>query len=95
MKMVQVLTAIFVTLLFCSMTLAQEPVVNIDKKSHANLAEAQQLLAQANHYIAEAQKDNKYNLQGHAQKARELLVQASQELKAAAEAANAEQKTKH
>lgn len=73
----------------CGLTLAQEPVQDIDRKVHPNLAEAQNHVAQANKYIIVAQKDNKYDMQGHAEKARQLLVQANQELKLAAEAANA------
>ena len=71
------------------MTLAQEPVQNIDKEKHPNLAAAQKLIAEANNYIVTAQKDNKYDMKGNASKARQLLVQASAELKQAAETANA------
>ena len=73
----------------CGLTLAQEPVQDIDRKVHPNLAEAQNLVVQANKHIIVAQKDNKYEMGGHAEKAREHLVQANQELKLAAEAANA------
>ena len=76
-------------LLFCMVIAAQEPVVNIDKKIHPNLVAAQQHIAEANRYIATAQKDNRYDMKGHAEKARQLLAEADQELKAAAEAANA------
>lgn len=75
-------------LLGTCVTLAQEPVQNIDRARHPNLAEAQHLVAQANDYISSAQKDNRYDMHGHARKARELLVQASDELKRAAEDAN-------
>jgi hypothetical protein len=72
--------------LFCTcITVAQEPVQNIDRARHPNLAEAQHLIAQANNYIITAQQDNRYDLHGHAQKARELMVQANDELKRAAE----------
>lgn len=87
-KKMQILPAIFGAVLFCGVTLAQEPAVNIDKKDHPNLAQAQELVAQANRYIVEAQKDNKNDMQLHAQKARQLLVQANQELKLAEQAAN-------
>jgi hypothetical protein len=73
----------------CGVTVGQEPVQDIDRKVHPNLAEAQNLVVQANKRIIVAQKDNKYDMQGHAEKAREHLVQANQELKLAAEAANA------
>jgi hypothetical protein len=69
-------------------TLAQEPVQNIDHRRHPNLAEAQHLIVQANTYIKTAQKDNRYDMHGHAQKARDLLAQANEELKLAAEDAN-------
>jgi len=78
--------------LLCGATLAQEPVVDINKSVHPNLAEAQRLIVEANRYIALAQKDNRYDMKGHAEKARELLAQVNQELKAAAEAANASMK---
>jgi hypothetical protein len=82
-------------LLLCSMvTLAQEPVQDIDKKMHPNLAAAQSHVVEANNYVATAQKDNRYDMKGHAEKARALLVQVNQELKLAAEAANEGMKRK-
>jgi len=89
MKKIQVFTAICCALVFCVVILAQEPVQDIDKKLHPNLAQAQLLVVQANQYVAAAQKDNAYDMQGHAEKARQLLAQVNQELKAAAEASNA------
>jgi hypothetical protein len=75
---------------FCSsVTLAQDPVQDIDNKLHSNLAAAQSHVVQANSYVSAAQKENKYDMQGHAEKARQLLAQVNQELKLAAEAANA------
>lgn len=88
-KKMRGITALLVALLFCGVTLAQEPVVNISKNEHPNLAEAQRLVAEANDYIGRAQKANSDQLGGHAEKARQLLAQANQELKAAAEYANA------
>jgi hypothetical protein len=87
--MIKKITAILWVLLMCAFIVAQEPVVDIDKGRHPNLAEAQRLVVQANHFIAEAQKDNRYDMKGHAEKARQLLAQVNMELKAAAEAANA------
>ena len=81
-------------LAFCMIIAAQEPVVDIDKTVHPNLAAAQQHIVEANRYIATAQKDNRYDMKDHAQKARQLLMEADQELKAAAEAANASGKKK-
>ena len=82
-------TILGATLLCCGLTLAQEPVLDIDRKIHPNLAEAQNHVVQANKYIVEAQKANHDDMRGHAEKARTLLVEANRELKLAAEAANA------
>lgn len=80
---------------FCgTATLAQTPVQNIDSKIHPNLAHAQNLVLQANNYIATAQREGKYDMGGHAEKARQLLTQVNEELKLAAEAANASVKRK-
>jgi len=92
------LIAILGVLLFCGMTLAQEPVEDINKNIHPSLAEAQHHVVEANRAIKMAQGANKGDMQGHAEKARELLVQVNQELKLAAEAANAAkaaEKAKH
>ena len=75
--------------LFCGVALAQEPVEDINKSVHPVLAAAQHDVVEANRNVAAAQKDNRYDMQGHAEKARDLLVQANQELKAAAQAADA------
>jgi hypothetical protein len=84
-----VIKAVFSAALFCTCVMvAQDPVQNIERSRHPNLAEAQHLVAQANGFIAAAQKDNRYDMHGHAQKARELLAQANDELKRAAEDAN-------
>ncbi len=88
-KQLRVLTAILIAVMFCGVTLAQEPALNISPKAHPNLAQAQHLVAQANEYIERAQKANHNDMRGHASKARQLLAQANQELKEAAEAANA------
>ena len=76
-------------LLISGVTLAQEPVQDINQSMHPNLAAAQSHVVQANNYIIAAQKDNTYDMKGHAEKARQLLAQVNQELKLAAEAANA------
>ena len=83
------LATIFSILALCMMITAQEPVVDIDKNVHPNLAAAQEHIVEANRYIATAQKDNRYDMKGHAEKARQLLNEADRELQAAAEAANA------
>ncbi|MFY9743221.1 MAG: hypothetical protein WA252_11885 [Candidatus Sulfotelmatobacter sp.] len=87
--MTKKLTAILSVLFFCSVMISQEPVVDISPKIHPNLYAAQRDVVDANHFVHLAQKDNRYDMHGHATKARELLVQVNQELKAAAEDANA------
>jgi F0F1-type ATP synthase membrane subunit b/b' len=67
----------------------KKPAQNVSGKRHPNLAAAQRLTAQAYEKIIAAQKANEWDLGGHAQKAKDLLDQANQELKQAAETANA------
>lgn len=68
--------------------LAQPPARNISGKRHPNLAAAQRLSQQAYQKIIAAQQANEWDMQGHAQKAKELLDQANNELRQAATAAN-------
>lgn len=84
-----VFPAVLTAVLLCGATLAQEPVLDISPQIHPNLAEAQKHVVEANRFIAIAQKDNRYDMRGHAEKARRLLVEVNNELKAAAESANA------
>jgi hypothetical protein len=63
------------------------PPVDVGDR-HGNMRAAQQLIQQAWFKVDEAQKDNNYNLGGHAGRAKELLSQASGEIKASAEDAN-------
>jgi F0F1-type ATP synthase membrane subunit b/b' len=81
-------------LLFGSLVNAQmkPPAENISGKRHPNLAAAQRHLDQAFEKIQAAQQANEFDLAGHAAKAKELIDQASRELKQAAEAANKEHK---
>jgi hypothetical protein len=81
-------TALSIALLCIGVMLAQDPSLNVDKNKHPNLAEAERLVIQANHYIVNAQQDNRYDMHGHASKARQLLFQVNQELQLAAEDAN-------
>ncbi len=80
--------ALAVCLAFIGVTFAQRPEADIDPAKHPNLAEAQHHILQAVQKIDEAQKDNHDQLGGHAEKAKQLLDQASHELKEAAEYAN-------
>jgi len=88
-KSVLIHTILSAALLCTAVTLAQEPVEDISRHRHPNLAAAQHHVVEANKEIANAQKDNRYDMRGHAEKARDLLVEVNRELKLAAEAANA------
>ena len=68
--------------------LAEEPALNVSKSLHPNIAAAQRLSRQAYNKISAAQKANEFDMDGHAQKAKDLLDQVNNELKLAAEAAN-------
>lgn len=72
----------------CALLLAQGPVVNIDSHRHPNLAAAQGSIVQAYQAIDRAQADNNEHLGGHAAKAKQLLMEADGELRAAATTAN-------
>ena len=71
-----------------ALAVAQPPRRDISGARHPNLAAAQRLTQQAWEKIVEAQRANEFDMQGHAQKAKELLDQVNRELKEAAEAAN-------
>jgi hypothetical protein len=67
---------------------AQKPRQNVSGARHPNLAAAQRFSQQAWNKVVAAQQANEWDMQGHAQKAKDLLDQANKELKAAAGAAN-------
>src|SRR5262245_51431090 len=76
-------------LLFAAVAVyAETPAQNIDPAKHPNLAKAQSDLNLAFQKIVDAQKANEYDLGGHADKAKQLLQEASDHLKQAALAAN-------
>jgi hypothetical protein len=72
----------------CSAFVGGRPARNVSARRHPNLAAAQRLSAQAFDRLVAAQRVNEWDLDGHAQKAKELLEQANAEIKLAAEAAN-------
>ena len=85
----RIAVSISTLLLLLSMTAtAQRPARNVSGRRHPNLAAAQRLSRQAWEKIMAAQKANEWDMQGHAQKAKELLDQVNAELKEAAGAAN-------
>jgi hypothetical protein len=67
----------------------QQPARDVSAKRHPNLARAQKQTDNAYKSIVAAQQANEFDLGGHAQKAKDLLDQANQELKQAAEVSNA------
>jgi hypothetical protein len=83
-----VLSVLLVLLLIGGVALAQRPKDNVSPGRHPNLAAAQRLSQQAYEKIIAAQEANEWDMQGHAQKAKNLLDQVNQQLKLAAEAAN-------
>jgi len=67
-----------------SLLIGQQPVQNVDAKKHPELASAQTSIVHAYQKIDAAQQAHRDQLGGHAQKAKELLAQAAQELTQAA-----------
>jgi len=67
---------------------AGRPVKDVSARRHPNLAAAQKSCQRAYERIVAAQKANEWDMDGHAQKAKDLLEEASAEIKLAAEAAN-------
>jgi hypothetical protein len=89
-----ILTTFASTSVLCAMALAQAvpmPYVNIDRYRHGNLAAAQDSIVQAFHHISDAQSANDGQLGGHAQRAKELLSEANEELRLAADVSNEHQ----
>ena len=85
----RVLAAVVGSILLAGgLAVAQKPARNISGARHPNLAAAQDLSRRAWQRVVDAQQANEWDMQGHAQKAKELLDQANNELKLAAEAAN-------
>ena len=80
--------AVAIGLLAMGVAYAQRPETDIDPSRHSNLAEAQRHVVEAYNKTVEAQKANKEELGGHAEKAIQLLDQANHELKEAAEYAD-------
>src|SRR6202142_432938 len=86
-RMLMVGVALCPAFVFGAIAFAQEPRVTVGEK-HGNMRAAQQLIQQAWQKVNEAQQDNNYNLGGHAGRAKELLAQASEEIRLSADAAN-------
>jgi hypothetical protein len=71
-----------------AVAVAQKPQRNVSPGRHPNLAAAQDLSRRAWQRVLDAQKANEWDMEGHAQKAKNLLDEVNNELKAAAGAAN-------
>jgi hypothetical protein len=80
--------ALGVGLLAGGILIAQAPPENIDPHRHPALANAQHHIHEAFDEVMHAQQAHDWDLHGHAEHARDLLIQASNELKAAAIDAN-------
>jgi hypothetical protein len=84
-----VLTALAgLLLLIGGVALAQRPQRNVSPGRHPNIAAAQRFSQQAWQKVLAAQQANEWDMQGHAQKAKNLLDEVNRELKLSAEAAN-------
>lgn len=86
-KWIFVSSVIISLLVFGCVSQADQPFVNIGER-HGNLRAAQENIVQAWRLVDEAQHDNNYRLGGHAGRAKELLSQADEELRLAANSAN-------
>lgn len=80
--------ALAVALAGVGIAFAQRPETDIDPNRHSHLADAQKHVVQAYDKILEAQRDNRDELGGHAEKAIQLLDECNRELKMAAEYAS-------
>ena len=86
--MKRVIVAVASCLILAGVAFAQRPVRNVSPGRHPNIAAAQRLCQQAYDKVTAALRANEWDLKGHAQKAKDLLDQANNELKEAAEASN-------
>jgi opacity protein-like surface antigen len=77
-----------VAMLLATAAFAQKPAQNVSPAHHPNLAAAQRFARDAYEKVVAAQRANEWDMNGHAQKAKELLDQVSNEPKLAAESAN-------
>jgi hypothetical protein len=64
------------------------PAPDVDPNRHPNLAAAQRACDHAYAKLQEARHANDYDMQGHAKRAEQLLLDASHEIKLAALTAN-------
>jgi hypothetical protein len=67
---------------------AREPTLNVSPYRHGNIARAQEYSRNAFDAMTQAQQSNEFDMGGHAERAKQLLAQANDEMKLAAEWAN-------
>jgi hypothetical protein len=87
-------TVLVTVLIGIGTAVAQPPKENVSKGLHPNIARAQVQSHNAYESVVAAQQANEFDLGGHAQKAKQLLEEANNELKLAAEQSNANRKKK-
>ena len=66
----------------------REPSLNVSPYRHGNIARAQEYSRYAFDAMTQAQQSNEFDMGGHAERAKQLLAQANDEMKLAAEWAN-------
>jgi hypothetical protein len=67
---------------------AREPTLNVSPYRHGNIARAQEYSRYAFDAMTQAQQSNEFDMGGHAERAKQLLAQANDEMKLAAQWAN-------
>ena len=67
---------------------AREPTLNVSPYRHGNIARAQEFSRNAFDAMTQAQQANEFDMGGHAERAKQLLAEANDEMKLAAEWAN-------
>ena len=65
-----------------------EPSLNVSPYRHGNIARAQEYSRNAFDAMTQAQQANEFDMGGHAERAKQLLAEANDEMKLAAEWAN-------
>ena len=91
MKRIQTILTILASAAVVTLAVAQAPVASVDPSHHGSLAAAQHSIQAAFNSISAAQSDNNDHLGGHAQRAKELLREANDEISAAASVADGSQ----
>jgi hypothetical protein len=86
--MKRVIIGVVSCVILTGVAFAQRPKENINPGRHPNLAAAQRHCQEAFDRIVAAQKANEWDMNGHAQRAKDLLEKANGEIKEAAQAAN-------